>query len=319
MEATAAPTAPPGAAPAVRRLAIVGVVGRQLRYAEVETGADRPRLRRLGTCDFEADAEAALFADGASGGGAADVLDAVCTALAEVFDGIGPHTLVVSAHPTATTGFFTPLPAGMTAEARDEHLRQEAALLSDVPPAQPVRVRAVAVRTEAAAEGGRTWYHVVHVAEPVHARLALLAQATGARAYDLADTTRAAGALVAQTAGASGSLALAVGVYPAHTEVALLQGGALLFGYHGAGGTPEDTAYFALAAAERVGAPPDAIEQVWLYGDPAAAAGRTALLDDMTGRAAEPMDPFAPFGRRPDGLPPLDAAAFAPVLGAALG
>lgn len=307
--------------PAVRRLAVVGFAGRAMRYAEVETAPGAaPRLRRLGTADFEADAAAAVFADGASGGGAADALDAVCTALAEVFAGIGPHTLVVAAHPTETTGFFTPLPAGLDAHTRDEQLRQEAALLSDVPPAQPVRVRAVAVRAEAADAGGRTWYHVVHVAEPVHARLALLAQATGAHAYDLADTARAASAFLRPDGGtpADGGLALAVGLYPAHTEVALVSGGHLVFGYHGAGSTPEDTAYYALAAAERIGATPAHVARVALYGD-AVGTDRARLLGEMTGHEATPLDPFAPFGRRPDGLDPAAAAAFAPILGAALG
>ena len=310
---------PASADPVVRRLAAIGFAGREMRYAEVEAAPGAaPRLRRLGTCDFEADAAAAVFADGASGGGAADALDAVCTALAEVFDGIGEHTLVVAAHPTETTGFFTPLPSGLDAHARDEQLRQEAALLSDVPPAQPVRVRAVAVRAEAAAEGGRTWYHVVHVAEPVHARLALLAQATGATAYDLVDTARAASAFLRAGAVPEDGLALAVGLYPAHTEVALVAAGQLVFGYHGAGSTPEDTAYYALAAAERVGATPAHVSHIALYGD-AGGTERTRLLTEMTGREAAPLDPFAPFSRRPAGLDPLGAAAFAPVLGAALG
>jgi hypothetical protein len=292
------------------RLALVGLAGRVMHYAEVETGA-APRLRRLGSCDFEADAEAAVFADGASGGGDADALEALCAALAEVFAGIAPHRLVVTAHPTATTGFFTPLPSGMTAAARDEQLRQEAALLSDVPPTQPVRVHAAPIRAETGPGGDRTWYHVVHVAEPVHARLALLAQATGADGYDLTDTARAASALVGTPPGTT----LVVGLYPAHTEVAVVTDGALAFGYHGAGHTPEDTAYYALAAADRVGATQADVARVAVYGS--ADDARTRLLAEMTGRPAEVLDPFAPFGRRFD-VDPSTAAAFAPVLGAAL-
>ncbi len=297
------------AAPSAR-LAVVGLAGRVMHYAEVETGA-APRLRRLGTCDFEADAEAAVFADGASGGGDADALQSVCEALGEVFAGIAPHQLVVAAHPTVTTGFFTPLPAGLAPAARDEQLRQEAGLLSDVPPTQPVRVHAAPVRAEGPPGAERTWYHVVHVAEPVHARLALLAQATGADGYDLTDTARAASTLVGTPPGTT----LVVGLYPAHTEVAVVAGGALAFSYHGTGHTPEDTAYYALAAADRVGTSPSAVGRVCVYGS--ADAARTRLLAEMTGRAAEPLDPFAPFGRRLD-LDPATAAAFAPVLGAAL-
>ena len=295
-------------------LAIISLSGQALRYAEVEPGADGPRLRRLGTCDFEGEAARAVF-----GGGHPDTLDAVREALGEVFAGTRARALVVAAHPPDTTSFFAVLPSGMDAEAREAHLRQEAALLSDVPPTQPVRVRAVPVRTETHADGERTWVHVVHVAEPVHARLALLAQALGVTTYDLADTTRAAAATLRATDAAPtpGALSLAVGVYPAHTEVALMRDGAFVFGYHGPGATPEDTAYFALAAVERVGATLDALVRVAAYGDPAC-TGRTALLDEMTGQATVALDPFGPFGRRP-AVSPADLAAFVPVLGATLG
>lgn len=298
-----------------RHVAVVGLAGRELRYAEVEAGAS-PRLRRLGTCDFEGDVSAAVFADGAAGGGDADTLDALCAALADVYDGAALDVLVVTAHPTETTGFFAPLPDGLAPAVREEQLRQEAALLSDLPPSQPVRIRAVPVRTEQAADGGRTWYHVVHVAEPVHARLALLAQAVGAPAYDLADTARAVSTFLRQTVPAG--VTMAVGVYPAHTEVAVVRNGALLFGYHGAGRSPEDTAYFALAAAERAGVVPEAVDRVALYGEPAAMPGRLAILDDMLGRTGAPLDPFDVFGRRPAGLAPEEAAAFAPLLGASI-
>lgn len=306
--------APADDGPARTALAVISLSGRALRYAEVEPGEDGPRLSRLGTCDFEGEAARAVF-----GGGHPDTLDAVRDALGEVFAGTRARALVVAAHPPDTTSFFTVLPSGMDADAREAHLRQEAALLSDVPPTQPVRVRAVPVRTEAHADGERTWYHVVHVAEPVHARLALLAQVLGVTTYDLADSTRAAAAALRATAAPppAGALSLALGVYPDSTEVALVRDGAFVFGYHGPSATPEDSAYFALAAVERLGATPDALARVAVYGDPAC-TGRTALLDEMTGQAAVPLNPFGPFGRTPD-VSPAELAAFVPVLGATLG
>ncbi len=187
--------APPGAPPVV---AVAAFEGGALRYAEVERPAGAPvRLRRLGTCDFDVDAAEAVL-----GGGGPAALDTVASALREVFRDGGARTLLVVAHPPALVTFFTPLPEAMPAPARYEQLRQEAALLADVSTAQPVRTRAVPVRTEVLpgpeGEGGgpHRWHHVVHVPEPVHARLALLAKAAGAGTYDLVDATQAAAAVV---------------------------------------------------------------------------------------------------------------------------
>lgn len=287
-------------------LAVVGLSGAVLRYAEVVREDGALRLRRLGAVDFEADAEAALFETGDPA-----ALADIEAALAEVLVGGPAETLVVAAHPSVTTTFFTPLPAGLGADAREVQLHQEAALLADVSPTQAVRVHAVPVRTERAGGGDREWYHSLHVPEAVHARLARLAEAVGVPGYDLADATRA----VAKILPPDG-LAVAVGVYAAHTEVAVVRDGAFLFGTYGAGTTPADTAYFALAALQQVGAEAGEVGDLRTYGD-AAGAERLSLLAEFVGAAPTPLDPFSPFGRRPAGG--LDAlAAFAPVLGAAL-
>ncbi|HEX8384833.1 MAG TPA: hypothetical protein VF576_01545, partial [Rubricoccaceae bacterium] len=238
-------------------LAVVGLSGGAMRYAEVEPGGPTGyRLRRLGTCDFDLDAEAAVF-----GAGPPEALAVVADALRDVFAGTSARSLVVATPATATTTFFTPLPAGLGDGARDEQLRQEAALLADVPPATPVRVRAVPVRAETMPEGERRWYHVLHVGENVHARLGRLAAAIGAPSYDVADAGRAAATVVRalpadgppDDGADAGRVDLVVGAYAGHTEVAVVRGGDLLFGHHGPGTTPEDTAYFALAALEAAG------------------------------------------------------------------
>ena len=292
-----------------RSLAAVGLSGPVLRYAEVgpAPGPGR-RLRRLGRADFDFDAERAVFADGDPDG-----LEAVAAAVAEVFAGAAPDALVVAAHPTTTTSFFTPLPAETEAETRDAQLHQEAALLADVAPTRVVRVHAAPVRAEG---GGPTWYQVVHVDDPVHARLAALAGAAGARSYDVVDAARAAASATEAGGGAAEGGALVVGAYATHTEAAVVRGGAFLFSHHGAGTAPADTAYFALAALQQGGLDPADVDRLLVYGD-AATAGRLALTAELLGRPPTPADPFGPFHRRPEG----DAAAlasFAPVLGAAL-
>ena len=308
-------------------LALVGLSGGALRYAEVQPGGPGgpagPRLLRLGTCDFDLDAEAAVF-----GASPPDALAAIADALRDVFAGTAARSLVVAAPATATTTFFTPLPSDLGADARDEQLRQEAALLADVPPATPVRVRAVPVRAEATAEGERRWYHVLHVSEGVHARLGRLAAALGVPSYDVADAGRAAAAVVRELSGLGasgpGRADLVVGVYGGHTEVAVVRDGALVFGHHGVGATPEDTAYFALAALDAAGFDAASVGRLFAYGDATGEVGedgpaRLALLGHLAGVAAVPLDALPLFGRPVGGASAWELAAFAPVLGAALG
>ena len=306
-------TAPPGAERRV--VAAVSLSGPDVRYAEVvhaggaggRTGA--ARLRRLGALDFAFDAERAVLGDGDEG-----ALGDVSEALAEVFDGTAAGVLVVAAHPTATTTFFTPLPDGLSDEARDAQLRDEAALLTDLGSGLAVRVRAAPVRSEPGPDGGRQWYHVVHVAEPVHTRLSLLADDLGLPAYDLADTTRAAAALVGGAVG--DGVDVVVGAYGGHTEVAVRRGGALVFAHSGPGPTAEDTAYFALAALQHAGLDAADAGRLLTYGA-AADADRLGLAAELLRCQPGPVDPFAAFGRSPD-VSAAERAAFAPVLGAAL-
>ena len=315
-------TAPPpgdtrtAGAPERRAVVAVSLSGPEVRYAEVvhEPAADgrggAVRLRRLGALDFAFDAERAVLGSGVEG-----ALGDVSEGLGEVLGGTAAGVLVVAAHPTTTTTFFTPLPDGLSGEARDAQLRDEAALLADLPSALAVRVRAVPVRAEAGPGGGRQWYQVVHVAEPVHTRLSLLADDLGLPAYDLADTTRAAAALAGDGASGDG-VDVVVGAYGGHTEVAVRRGGALVFAHSGSGPAAEDTAYFALAALQHAGLDASAAGRLLTYGT-AADPGRLGLVAELLGCAPEPLDPFAAFARRPD-VSAAERAAFAPVLGAAL-
>jgi hypothetical protein len=317
MSSTTTSTDPESAAPT---LAVIGLSGHVLRYAEVAPAG--PRLLRLGACDFETDAEAAVF-------GTADeaTLAVLEDALRDVFAGSAARSLIVTVPATASTAFFTPLPAGLAAADRDDQIRQEAALLADIPPAAPVRVRAVPVRAEAVsgpegspgADGVRLWYHVLHVSEGVHARLGRLAAAIGVASYDVADAGRGAAAVVRAlpVADAPAHVSLIVGAYADHTEAVVVRGGELVFGHHGPGTTPEDTAYYALAALEAAGHDAAAVGRVFATGD-AVDPDRLAVLGSLTGHDAAPLNPIGLFGRPVDAASAWELAAFAPVLGAAL-
>ena len=305
----------PGTSAVPLTRAVIGVAGPVLRFVEtVRDGDGRPRLRRLGAIDFDFDAEQAVFGDVAD----PDALRDVGAALAGALGGTAATALVVVAHPLVTTAFFTPLPVGLSDDACQTQLHQEAALLADVAPTRAVRVRAAPIRTERVADGERQWFHVVHVEEAAHDRLSSLADGLGVSTYDLTDATRATAAALLATGEPDepAGVDLVVGAYRTHTEVALCRDGVFRFGHHGPGTTPADTAYFALAALQQAGFDASDAGRLFTYGDDATPE-RLDLMAEFLGRPRQPLDPFAPFAR-PVEMPDDERAAFAPVLGASL-
>lgn len=290
-----------------RPVAVAGLSGRTLRYAEVirASPAGGPQLRHLGAADFPVDIERAVYVEGDT-----EIVQAVADALVNGLSGTEASTLIVAVHPAVTTSFFTPLPVGLDPDVRDGQLRQEAALLADLSPTQAVRAQSQPVRIEPTASGAREWFHTVHVSESVHQRFSVLTDALGILDYEVIDTTRAAAA----SAGGEG-LALVVGAYEAHTEVAVARDGVFLFGTHGPSTAPADTAYFALAALQQAGVAGLDVDRLVIYGDDAT-SDRLELVVEFIGLDREPLDPFARFGRRPH-APASELAAFGPILGAA--
>jgi hypothetical protein len=304
-------------------LAAVSLAGRALRYAEVERAGRRRGLRRLGTCDFDfAVDEAVLGLSGPS------YLETVSEALREVFHDTAARTLLVAVHPPTLPGFFSPLPEALGAPQRYEQLRQEAALLADVSMTQPVRIRAVPVRTEALTVAGHRapyrWHHVLHVPEAVHARLTLLAKALGAGTYDLVDSTHAAAAVAAALDAPAATaidparpVTLVLGAYAGHVELAAVRDGQWVHGHHGPSGAPEDAAYFAAAFLGCIGVAPAEVGRFRLYGEGADPA-RYGLLAELLDAEPALLDPLAAYGRTPPGVPLAVLAAYVPCLGATL-
>ncbi|HYE95418.1 MAG TPA: hypothetical protein VD962_04365 [Rubricoccaceae bacterium] len=300
--------------------AALALAGRTLRYAEVEREGSGPgHLRRLGACEFDFDVDHAVL-----GGAGPTYLETVSTAVCEVFARTTARVLTVVAPPSALVGFSTPLPDGLPAVQRYEQLRQEAALLADVSPTQPARIRAAPVRVERLPSGPHVWHHVLHVPEMVHARLVLLGRSLGMGAYDLVEATRAAAAVI-RTAVAGTEVGeegppqyeLVVGLWGGRAEFALCRQGAWYAGHHGPAHTSEDATYFALAMLERMRVSPVHLRRLFVYGDEAAPA-RFSLLADFLGLQAELLDPLALFGRRPPNATPAALSAYAPCIGALL-
>ncbi len=309
-------------------IAAVEIDGRVLRYGEAirAENADAGVLRRLGACDFDFSVTEAVFGDAAP----AD-FDTVVQAFAEIFSGSNPSQLRVAVHPPSLTGFYTPLPEGMAAAGRHEQLRQEAALLADVSAAQPVRIRAVPIRTEKFAIEEKTephrWHHVLHVPEPVHARLTLMARSLDVGTYDLLDSTRTAANVVTALDGMApiqptaahphAPYTLILGVYGEHVELSVVYDGAWFHGHHGPVGAPDDAAYFAAALLDRIGLGTADVGRFLIYGERAVPAD-FVLLADLLNQKPTLIDPLALFGSAPVGAHPNLLASYVPCVGALL-
>lgn len=307
-------------------LAAVALEGRAIRYSEVEKPNGEPlRLRRLGTADFDFDvAEAVLGIKGPAH------LDTVLEAVGQVLNGTVARSLKVLVHPSKLVSFFSPLPDALSASERHEQLRQEAALLADVNTAEPVRIRAVPLRSETVTIGEEDvehrWHHVYHVPEPVHARLTLVARTLNLGAYDLVDSTRAAAevvrtldsmAPVPSDVDPEKPISLALGAYGDSIEMAVLKNGLWFHSHHAPIGSSDDAAYFAVALLERLNLPVSSVGRLVMYGDDANIEefGLLSSLLDVTPTLVNPLEIF---GRTPEGAPPELLASYVPSIGAVL-
>lgn len=300
----------------------VELTGRVMRYAELDLGghAERPRLLRLGACDFDFDvAEAILDVSGPTH------LDTVATAIREIFDGSESDRLFVAVHPWNATAFFSPVREGTTPVERLEQFKQEAAMLADASTARPVRVRATPVRIETLPDGSRhRWHHILRLPESIHARLAHLAKPFGSGregGHEFADATGTAASIAArltQTAEDDApTFSLSVGVYGERTEFALSHGDTWHYGHYVEANVLVDGAYFAAALLDRLGVAPSQIKRLFLYGD-AVEPGMASGLSGWLGVDAEPLNPLRVFGLAPAESDPFALAAYAPCIGALL-
>jgi hypothetical protein len=306
----------------------IEVAGNTLRYAEVEVppvteGHTRPRLLRMGACDFDIDvAEAILDPSGTAS------IDTVTRALSDIFQDSSAEHLSLAVHGWLGTSFFAPLPADASASAKFEQLQQEAALLADADTARPLQVTATPVRVEVRQDGREYhWHHVLRLAEAVQARTAYLARCVGPTvSHRFVDSAAAvaevASRLLRGTEGDGGPSAdtaygLAVGVYGDRIELSVLRGGSWFFGHWIPAAEVADTKYFGAALLQRLGIAPTTVTRLFVYGHPedhAAAAGIEALVN----RKARPLDPLGVFAAARSQADPLVLSAFAPCVGAAL-
>lgn len=302
----------------------IELIGRSLRYAEVDHGAS-PRLLRMGACDFGFEVDTAVL-DVAG----PTYLDTVATALEEIFANSQATRLQVAVHPWHATSFFAPLPVGMAAAEKFEQLRQEAAMLADARVARPVRVTASPVRMESLPDGRRFhWHHVLRLSESVHARAAHLAKRVGKSSeHKFVDAAGAAAEIISRLRRPSDEAAevkspdkvpytLAFGLYGQRMEVSVCRGAAWHFGHWVEVAEAADAAYFTAALLDRIGVPAERVGRLLLYGE----ASEREMLSDVEAlldKEAQPLDTLSLFPQAQSKTDASALASFAPCIGAAL-
>lgn len=263
----------------------IDIVGRSLRYAEIEKYGPRYRLLRLGSCDFEFD-----VADGVLANPSDESITIVSNALADVFSGSVAERLHVAIHPPNCYSFLSPLPSGSSKARRKVRLQQEAALLAGTE--RSLHITADAVRTESIDDGSTVdWVQVLAVEDNVHERIYRVVNPLPQPSKRLIVSMHAAASTLIHVAPPEHAIdpsgfSLAIGSFPHCVEYVLCRDGALHFNTFTAPAPPVDVAYFAAHVADRFGLHPRDVDAVYLYGtdaDPEHVSDLESVFDSHVG------------------------------------
>ncbi len=230
----------------------------QMRYAEVERAAQGPRLLRLGSCDFDFDAEAAILR------GEQDRLDTIRDALVDVYAGTDSEDFCVVLPSSAGVAFFAPVPAEMDVEARSRLLAQEAAIVAGSDTYQLVS----AERT--ARDGGDgaadQWHFVAAIPQVLKDCLAGLLEVFPAVRQHYLTASQAAVRIALSKPPASPRPRVLVGCHAGHADIALTDPEKLVTGKTVITEAASDTCYYLAAMLVDEGLESDQLDTVLLYG-----------------------------------------------------
>ncbi|MEX2399691.1 MAG: hypothetical protein WD423_02895 [Rhodothermales bacterium] len=243
----------------------IDIVGRSLRYAEIEKYGPRYRLLRLGSCDFEFD-----VAEGVLSNPSDESITIVSDALGDVFSGSVTEVLHVAIHPPDCYSFLSPLPAGSSETRRNVRLQQEAALLAGTE--RSLHITADLVRSESLDDGSTVdWVQVLAVEEAVHERIYRIVNPLPQPAKRLVVSMHAAASTLIHVAPPAHAIdpsgfSLAIGMFPHCVEYVLCRDGVVHFNTYTDPVPPLDVAFFGAHVADRFGLRPRDIDAVYLYG-----------------------------------------------------
>lgn len=264
----------------------IDIVGRSLRYSEVEQYGTRFRLLRLGSCDFDFDVAKEVLSNPSE-----ESVAMVSEAVGDVFAGSIAGSLHVTVHPPDCYSFFSPLPSESDPAERNVRLRQEAALLAGTE--RPLHITADTVRSQTLNNGAVVeWVHVLAVENIMHERIRdVIRDLPQPRKRLMVGMQAAASTVGRLEALAPGEYAMAIGWYPDHVEYALCRDREWYFSKYTDAVPPVDVAYFAAHAADRFGLSPEDVGSLYLYGND---ANRSNFpdLESVFGSEIRPLNPL---------------------------
>ncbi len=232
-----------------------------MRYAEVEQTSSALRLHRLGSCDFEFDAEEAVFRGGE------DQTRTIREALEDVFSGTSSRQFTVVVPTSECVAFYSPLSSTLSEDEQKGHLENEARLVFGSE--EPMAVTSDTVGTEQTEGEEVVWHHVAAMPQARWDRLANALSVFESSEYRYLTRMQAVARVAChlESSDAEG-VRLVVGRDDGSTEVGLVMGWKLRSSEVAAVTDPSDVCYHALAEIKRSGIPLRSVTQVLLYGDP---------------------------------------------------
>ncbi len=269
--------------------------GSRMRYAEVEQTGAALRLVRLGSCDFDFDAEKAALE------GTPSRLDIIRQAVSDVFSGTRSIDFTVVLPPRSVISFFSPVSDRAPEAEKKRQLEADIILVGGRDSA--LSVSAEPVFSENAGGEDVTWYQVAAIQAPVRRNMAgVLSDFSGVNNHFMTSmqaATRVAAWIEDRRAGSgAGTVAAAVGCYDDCTEISILDAGRWRHGVCSKSTLASDVAYALLDELERLDLSAGDLNTVYVYGDRTNGTMATALAA-ATNAAVTILDPLALFDNHP--------------------
>ncbi len=234
--------------------------GTAMRYAEVEHGSSNLRLHRLGSCDFEFDAEQAVYQGGP------EQVKTIQEALVDVFSGTSSRHFTVVVPAKECVDFYSPLSSTLSEDERKDHLEGEARLVTGSE--EPMALTSDVVASEDSEGEEVVWHHVATMPQVKWDRLADMLGVFEGSQYRYLTCMQAAARVARQfEASDPDAVRLLVGRDDGSTEIGLVVGRQLRSSEVATVTDPADVCYHALAEIKRSGISLRKVSQVFLYGD----------------------------------------------------
>ncbi|MBT8401317.1 MAG: hypothetical protein KJO98_12630 [Rhodothermia bacterium] len=234
--------------------------GSAMRYAEVEHGSSALRLHRLGSCDFEFDAEHAVYRGGR------EQVNTIQEALLDVFSGTACRYFTVVVPAAECVAFYSPLSSTLSDDEAKNHLEGEARLVTGTD--EPLALTSDAVASEDPDGEEVVWHHVAAMPQAKWDRLADVLGVFEESQFRYLTRMQAASRIARQSKAADAeTVQLLVGRDDGSTELGLVVGRRLRSSEVAAVTDPADVCYHALAEIKRSGISLRKVSQVLLYGD----------------------------------------------------